>query len=358
MMRGPEDVGCAHCTNPGAKDTCSICKRLVCAECGPLTCTVATGFELRLGTGSRVRAIDPAGRLALVTHPLRSLRLVDLRAGRWVGTLDGEALYPVLTGDGLLLGLVSKAIDRDTTLWTGVQARDVKTGKEAWLEHVSPLVRPELGISPNGTHVHYPTRPTHGGGYAVGVIRTPHAVTDYTLPYPYPVEAMAIDGERERLAVVGGNRVAAYEMRDSELSELTAFHLLPQHRPRWMGLGGENLVLIVEVGEQLLVTKHSMGYELSTIEAPRIPGPLGCAAIAMDGTHVAVSVGRVLCLYDVRGAQLGAVMLGGHTDDVSYLRFARDGALISADDDNRVLVRRRLGDGSYATECVRVDLTD
>lgn len=67
------------------------------------------------------------------------------------------------------------------------------------------------------------------------------------------------------------------------------------------------------------------------------------AAISPDGRFVALArqQNRV-AVHDLDGDT--AHVLGEHTDSICHLAFADDGALISADDDNRVIIRPRLAD--------------
>jgi hypothetical protein len=81
VARGPGAVGCAHCTLIGADRACAICTRLVCERCGAdwTTCGEPSGRVVRLGLTARVRDVDPLGRLALVSHWRKPLRVFDLR---------------------------------------------------------------------------------------------------------------------------------------------------------------------------------------------------------------------------------------------------------------------------------------
>src|SRR5688572_11940916 len=86
VARGAGAVGCAHCTQIGAELACQICTRLVCPTCAAnwATCGEPSGRVVRLGLTARVRDVDPLGRIALVSHWRRPLRLFDLRRLCWI----------------------------------------------------------------------------------------------------------------------------------------------------------------------------------------------------------------------------------------------------------------------------------
>src|SRR5262245_15903593 len=83
----------------GAIAACRICRRLVCEACGAdwTTCDQPVGRIVRLGWFARLRAVDPAGQLGVVSWRRGKLRLIDLRRLAWV---DGPELPRVLFADG------------------------------------------------------------------------------------------------------------------------------------------------------------------------------------------------------------------------------------------------------------------
>src|SRR3954463_15469015 len=115
VARGPGDVGCAHCTQIGATETCQVCTHLVCPKCAAdwATCPQPSGRVVRLGMGGRLRDADPVGRFALISYMHKGPRLLDLRKLHWapgkfpvglnyLNALLGR-LTPRLTSNGLVI---------------------------------------------------------------------------------------------------------------------------------------------------------------------------------------------------------------------------------------------------------------
>jgi hypothetical protein len=117
---------------------------------------------LKLGLTARIRDVDPLGRFALVSHWRRPLRLLDLRALRWVpGVEFARLLYlwarpyaPRLTSDqhlihadiSLVTDIVKGAAAGTEAYVGGFRIAQVATGESAWL--VEPSVEaPFFGTS-------------------------------------------------------------------------------------------------------------------------------------------------------------------------------------------------------------------
>lgn len=104
-------VACAHCRErPAENRDCGRCRQAICARCVARlpSCPRPSALVARLGRGARLRAVDPAGELAVVSSWTRKLRLWDVAArryldrpleGRWT-TGDGEGRLFALRRDG------------------------------------------------------------------------------------------------------------------------------------------------------------------------------------------------------------------------------------------------------------------
>jgi hypothetical protein len=82
--------------------------------------------------------------------------------------------------------------------------------------------------------------------------------------------------------------------------------------------------------------------------------PVHAMAMSRDGSYIAIGTGDTLTVHDLERNR--TAHFDEHSDKINYIRFAADDhVIISADTDNRVVLRPRTPDG-YAKPVVEVQL--
>src|SRR5690606_33562808 len=127
----------------------------------------------------------------------------------------------------------------------------------------------------------------------------------------------------------------------------------------WIGIAGEWLVAAVGDPRAGMMHYEARRYSrergLGAVERRiAVRGPVGASAIARDGQHLAIGARDQLVVYGLDDDT--TTTFDGHSDRINYLRFAsEDHVLVSADTDNRVIMRPRSKTG-YARPLLPVDV--
>lgn len=379
----PGVIPCAHCRAQVAAETCSLCARQVCVTCVARwqSCDTPLARELRLGMGWRLLDVDRDGVLGLARHMLtRRTRLLDLKRCAWIADVEPPA-DARLRRDGRAVVLLSQANASQRDVMTEYSVRIEVTNlrrnrsKRFLLSTSSPGTR-SWSLSSGGTYVCQIRRDE-----MLGLIEL--ATGAYALSAPLPGKVIHAAAMNETT-----NHIVAATFGQVRLLE----HTKPP-RPRvafrpaagdigWLACtdtsvvvvtrnaaGGEIEVWSTEPPFDLLAEWHPSGFVRDSpvmTAATELLGqslgepfnwdePRGFDA-SRDGSFVAIAVGKHIRLYDVARQQVSE--LTGHTDTVNLVRFvAGDSMLVTADRDNRVMVRPRAG-GSYLDRAVKVELAD
>ena len=371
--RGPGAVGCAHCKVIGARGACRVCMRLVCPPCEAdwTTCDEPSGRVVRLGRTARLRDVDPSGRLGLVSRWRGPLRMLDLRRLRWVPSevtrkawLFRGRCAPRLTSSGRVLYAwfdvgPGESLEIDAALrFVGIVRAGVEGGDAPIIKGPAPLQG--SGVSKVGDVFWY-TADTQ-----IVVTMTPgptpersDEVTVATLdPLPYKVvQAAYVDGARGLLASGTWGQIVLHRIVDGRLERLGAAQTSGDLR--WIEVAGPYLAAGVSRGRRTNVhvwrlhEDRTIGEEVHRIEGHRA---LRAASLARDGRYLAVAFGDDVQVIAVdRGT---TVTFGEHTDGVALVRFVGDDhLLVTADHDNRVVLRPRTEDG-YAAAVIPLELDD
>jgi hypothetical protein len=165
------------------------------------------------------------------------------------------------------------------------------------------------------------------------------------------ISAIAIDGERDRLASATWREVAIHHVHAGAVERIEHFDTRIDANITWIALTGRWLA-------------YSTGYRLE-VRALEENGTAGAvkyhhtgvdaAAISRDGAYLAIAHGSDLVVHDLDRDE--RVEFTEHSDGIHYIRFASDDhMLISGDQDNRVIMRPRTEAG-YAKPIVDVELT-
>ena len=357
VARGPGAVGCAHCTKLGAESACAVCKHLVCATCAAdwATCDRPSGRVFRLGMTARLVDVDPGGRVGLVTRWRGKLKLVDLRGLAWIDEPDlphpgTKELRPRVTSDGRLYSpeVMSGFTANEMPLFLGLRITTLGTRETVVLKQVPALSRC-TGTTALDDQFYYVTETE-----LVAILDGAEGARVFE-PLPKKVlQAVDVDTSRGVIASATWGEIAVHRIVDDRL--VLAGHVKTSADARWVQLGGSYLAALLRGGPQRGLTVWRLYDDLSIASvAVRIEADIETAALSRDGRYVAI--GFADGVLEVRGLTDGySEQFGEHTDTISYLRFVGDEhLLVSADDDNRVVIRPR-GDAGYARTVLSVEL--
>lgn len=353
---------CAHCRAAAAERTCPSCTASVCPACAAdwTTCSEPVGRELRLGVGRRLVRVGFDGRLALTSGPVRRKRWIDLRKLTWA---DEElALPPVRWFGQERLVDPAPALDgmwlfrRELYVGQGNSGGWTPCGYDL-VDSAGALVAHWPDAAPGGAATVEP------GGRAAWAIGSDQRLSWFTLVEPYRcvtspdvmpgqvVQAADVDLDTKRAVVASWGVL--------ELLRLHGDAWVPAGTVRfdggdsaWVGLASGRVAAVVDrrrIDTVLVWGVRGSGTPDKEIVSFDFPDGLRrVGAMSPDGRYVAVATldHRVLLLdLDARTK----TELEGHTDDVCYIGFVDGGRqLVTADCDNRVIIRPRTSSG-YAT---------
>ena len=366
VARGPGAVGCAHCTKLGAEVACGVCKHLVCPACANdwSTCDQPWGRVFRLGMTARLVDVDPSAKLGLVSRWHGSMRYVDLRALRWIDGEDvprlvrGHDLRPRLTSDGRMFqhDWNSAFGNEYQPLYRGIAV----SSSVAMRTHVATGM-PEpvrcAGMSLRDNRYWYVT-----SSESVAIVRTvgridAAASLEVTEYQPLPrkvVQAAFFDDGRELLVSASWGEVMVHRIVGEKLEP--ACYVKTTGDVLWVAIAGPYLAANVKQGPGRGITVWKLDANLAIVSVVlRIVDNVGIAALSRDGRYLAVGLTTELVL--LHGLDDGSVTtFDDHTDDVSFVGLVGDALLlVTADDDNRVILRPRMATG-YASALMETEL--
>jgi WD40 repeat protein len=357
VARGAGDVGCAHCTVIGADRACQVCTRQVCETCGAdwTTCPEPTGREVRLGRTARLRDVDPAGRLGLVTRWVGGMRLLDIRRLRWISTQlaeddgvhDKQIVERLTPNAELYTNHYAWEPGDQTSLFASLRKRSLVTGEVTEIEVHGRKPSHNAGMTSDG-HYYYVS------AEQLVVIVAPDGTSRAFEPMPRRVvQACHVDMELGILVSATWGEILIHRIIGDALMPL-AKHAV-EGNVSWVALEEPFLAACVEdhvhawrVGENLAfgreVHQELVGHAWHT------------GALSRDGRYLAIGVDRKVILHDLE--QDSSVTFEDHTDDICTVRFAgTDQLLVTADEDNRVVIRPRVASG-YVRSTIDIDIPD
>lgn len=372
VARGPGDVGCAHCTKIGAMQTCQVCTHLVCDACAAdwTTCSEPAGREIRLGTTARVKDVDPSGRIAIVTHWVKGPRLFNLRQLCWAGDLpvsraDLALMHnylPRLTSTALFAHANIRWVGNETTIW-GVRWRSLDGRIDQVIDGEGMQRATMISTSNDLAYVSMSEKvvvmtPRMGELPPATNVLMPRAFTAFEMttrvfdPLPRKViHAMYLTSDV--LVTSTWREIAIDRIVGDKLERLARLDTAHDANITWVALAGNVLAYYVEGAVR--VRRIDSSYN---IEQPfaRHKGKFNCGALSIDGRYLAVGMGDQVILHDLDNDV--HTTYNEHSDAVSFVKFAaNDHMLITADDDNRVVLRPRTETG-YAHAIIAANLPD
>ncbi|HEU4612474.1 MAG TPA: hypothetical protein VFS15_10370 [Kofleriaceae bacterium] len=366
VARGAGDVGCAHCTRFGANTTCPICALQVCPDCAAdwTTCNEPSGRIVRLGLTARLRDVDPTGRLGLVSHWRQPLRLFDLRRLRWIRGIELSRLLwllarsapPRLTGDGHLMHGEWEAgtgYERDEpTIFRGIRALSLAGD-------TSPLVECRGDAPQRGTAVTASGDVFYYVGATERVVALPRGAYKPWRLEPLPrkvIQAAHLAGEGDLLASASWCELALHDVAGGRIT------LIWRGKPdaigdvRWIAVAGEWLAYAVITpggGVHVEVRRLERGEPVGRVVHRHAASAFRAASLSRDGRYLALALDDHLLVHELGTDRVA--QFREHTDRINLVRFAADHLLITADTDNRVVLRPRTPTG-YARALVAIDV--
>lgn len=344
-------VPCAHCREPLHGDRqCAGCQRAVCQRCAsePDSCRRPRARVARLGRGARLRAVDPDGEVALVSSWTGKLRRWDLEARRYLGDVDaGRWLGDSTRFAGML---------RDGSL---VDRRGSLTATGAWVCRCGahPVIVSGERVEVRGA----------------GVDVRPLPRTE--------ISRAAFDCESQLLAVASHDQLVVFRWRGGSLARIGSART--EGEPvSWLAVAGDRVAGLTARGRRGRLRGYRcasavfyplpfyewIGGERSELRFRPIDAPPGepagalddevgvardqyievepaRASMSSDGRLIAVALeDGVAAVHDLERGRVS--LFGDHTDGLCYVGIAAGGRLlITGDNDNRVIVRERDGDG-------------
>ena len=171
------------------------------------------------------------------------------------------------------------------------------------------------------------------------------------------IQAVHVDGERNLLASASWSELALHRMQGNQLERLGYTRTADEGDVRWIGVAGSTLAAAVYHSSRgTHVEARRLGGDLSI-------GPVAhsliatwgfrTAALSRDGRYLTAAFTDKLTVLDLQSGR--AQQFDEHSDAINAVRFAADDhVLISADTDNRVILRPRTPTG-YAVPLISVE---
>lgn len=350
----------------GADRSCQVCTRLVCESCAAdwTTCPEPTGREVRLGRTARLRDVDPTGRIGLVTRWFGVMKLFDVRRLRWVDVElprqrtvhDREILERVSpTGDLYfnqytflpLASDVTTERDRaaDIERFASLRRQSLVTGESSDIDTEEPMKT--AAMTPDG-HYYYVS------STQLVVVVAPDGSVRRFEPMPRRViQACHLDVEASVLASATWGEIVLHRIVGDRLMPLS--RIAVEGNVSWIALDEPYLVACVgevvrvwRIGENLAIGRelhqHLVGMNWRT------------GSLSRDGRYLAIGVDRSVIVHDLD--QDVSVTFDDHSDDICLVRFVgSDHLLVTADQDNRVVMRPRAPAG-YVRSLIDIDVPD
>jgi len=337
-----------------------VCTHLVCEKCASdwTTCSEPSGRVIRLGLTARVRDVDPSGRLALVSHWRQPLRIFDLRQLRWVRDIKlarGAYLWnrtrpPRLTSDGrFIYGVWRPSVDAGNQfVFAGM--RFDKLGTDRFMDVGTEA--PDHGTAVSTTRdVFYYVTDTQ----RVALIDDGRAVSVEPLPRKV-VHSVYFDAERELLACGGWKEIVLDHTVDGHLSRVARIETTNTGDVHWLAMAGGWLVAAIWVNGTSAIEIRELSDNLSVgpVRHRHVTTRLRAASLSRDGRHFAFGDYNGLVVHEL--ATDRTTVFTEHSDEINFVSFSRDDhTLISADTDNRVVMRPRTEAG-YAKPLIAIDV--
>jgi hypothetical protein len=304
---------------------------------------------------ARLRDVDPSGTYGLVSHFVHPLRLVDLRASCWVPNVTfprhlwfaSRRCAPRLTSDGRLVHAELELVGyRETqSHFLGIRTR-------SWRD--------------DSTHLFSNVQPTHGS-FVSAVADRYSCITDSQHvvvidgqnlasfePLPYKVvQAAAIDGAHDLLAAATWGELVLGTISNDRFTRAAHAKLDPPGDATWVAIAASRVAVAIDA-RRIEVRRIADDLSIGDAFYLRRFSEITDASLSRDGRFLAVATPDALVVCDLDTRE--ETIFDDHTDRVHFVRFAGDDQLlVSADTDNRVIVRPRDARG-YRSPSIPIEL--
>ncbi len=372
VTKHPGVVPCAHCKQQPGSEDCQVCTKVVCQDCGARwqSCDQVVARELRLGMGQRLIDVDKDGHYGVVQHMLsRKRRLFDLRRTAYV------ALYEALPHGSIVSGQrfariepepVSTSAHQDTGFTTTLTIASLMSVSRVHIVEVNQA--PPQGFS-------LATKDSAAcvtlADQTVRLVSVKHGQTTRHVPLPGKViQASALDDAAGLLFTATFGYAQLDHIDDTLASDKIGRLRIWDGDAYWVGVGKQAAATITRSSINVGTLGHIEAWQTeppferiahiklraSGDSAFRWTEP-DSVALSDDGRFLAYALNRYQVMVNdlVSG---DTTLFSGHTDPVNLVRFAaNDTLLITADRDNRVFIRPRVGD-TFVDRSVAVRLAE
>ena len=260
-----------------------------------------------------MRDIDPNGRLALVSHWRRPLRLFDLRRLAWIDIelprrywLMTRSVPPRLSADQRLFHAVPNL--RSETVASDIRTHDLRTGAIRLISRHAPFG--STGVSATNNRYWYVTDTQQ---VAITNNGTQVAVTlDHVwLVEPLPrkvIHAAHVDGERDLLAAGSWSEISLHRIVDGTLERVGYAKTEANGDVKWIAVAGPWLVAAIATDPVLRTTRIEVyrldaSLSIGALEHRYTGSPLGAAALSRDGRYLALAIDGVLVVHELGTAR-------------------------------------------------------
>jgi hypothetical protein len=173
------------------------------------------------------------------------------------------------------------------------------------------------------------------------------------------IQAVHLNAERKLLATASWSELALHRIVDGTLERIGHRTTETNGDVTFIAVGGPWLVAAIQrfAGTTVFEVYHlATDDSLGALADLPLTGNVTCAALSRDGRYLAVAIDGVLHVRELAPDRF--TRFEDHTDRINLVRFAAyDHLLITADTDNRVVLRPRTST-TYALPLVTIDVPD
>jgi hypothetical protein len=300
-----------------------------------------------------LRDVDPSGRIGLVTRWVGAMRLFDVRRLRWVEielprhyTVDDGQILERLSPTGELYFIYYMPLaNTDSEGFLELRKRWLTTNETTKFD--TERIAGSAAMTSDGHYYYVSTT-------QLVVVLAPDGTSRTFEPMPRRVvQACHLDLDRNVLVSATWGEIMLHRVVDDKLVPLA--RVAVTGNVSWVAL--EEPWLAACVGGVVRVWHIGAHFAIGREEYQHVvDDSLRTASLSRDGRYLAIGAGRKVIVHDLDHDV--STELDGHTDDICLVRFAgTDHLLVTADADNRVILRPRTASG-YARSVIDVAVPD
>lgn len=283
------------------------------------------------------------------------MRLFDVRRLRWVDVEElprhnkvheGQILERISPAGELYFNYYMPTLAyAESSGFLDLRRRSMRTGEITKFATEEPL---QTAAMTNDGHYYFVS------ATQLVVVIAPDGTVRTFEPMPHKVvQACLLDLDRNVLLSATWGEILLHRVVGDKLLPLARFAVTGN--VSWLALEEPRLVACVDgivrvwhIGANFAIGREEYQHVASD--------PLRAASLSRDGRFLAIGVDRKVIVHDLD--QDVSTELEGHSDDICLVRFVgSDHLLVTADEDNRVILRPRTATG-YVRSVIDIDVPD